>query len=48
MNKEYTHIHKTGYHSMPEEMYFDWLLVSLKAERAKFEDTRLQKYYFIN
>jgi len=42
MNKEYAHIHKIGYRSMPEEMYLDWL-VSLKTERAKYEDTRLQK-----
>lgn len=42
MNKEYTHIHKIGYRTMPEEMYLDWL-VSLKTERAKYEDTRLQK-----
>lgn len=42
MNKEYTHIHKIGYRSMPEEMYLDWL-VSLKTERAKYEDTRLQR-----
>lgn len=42
MDKEYTHIHKIGYRSMPEEMYLDWL-VSLKTERAKYEDTRLQK-----
>lgn len=42
MNKEYAHIHKIGYRSMPENMYLDWL-VSLKTERAKYEDTRLQK-----
>lgn len=42
MNKEYAHIHKIGYRSMPEDMYLDWL-VSLKTERAKYEDTRLQK-----
>ncbi|KPE49646.1 hypothetical protein AOB46_19195 [Chryseobacterium indologenes] len=42
MNKEYSHIHKIGYRSMPEEMYLDWL-VSLKTERSKYEDTRLQK-----
>ncbi|MGC4129276.1 MAG: hypothetical protein QM564_06885 [Bergeyella sp.] len=42
MNKEYTHIHKIGYRSMPEEMYLDWL-ISLKTERAKYEDTRLGK-----
>ncbi|KFF76237.1 hypothetical protein HX13_00570 [Chryseobacterium sp. P1-3] len=42
MNKEYAHIHKIGYRSMPEEMYLDWL-VSLKTERAKYEDTRLNK-----
>lgn len=42
MNKEYTHIHKIGYRSMPEEMYLDWL-VSLKTEKAKYEDKRLQK-----
>lgn len=42
MNKEYTYIHKIGYRSMPEEMYLDWL-VSLKTERSKYEDIRLQK-----
>lgn len=42
MNKEYTHIHEIGYRSMPEEMYLDWL-ISLKTEREKYEDTRLQK-----
>lgn len=42
MNLEYTHIHKIGYRSMPEEMYLDWL-VSLKTERSKYEDMRLQK-----
>lgn len=42
MNKEYAHIHKIGYRSMPKEMYLDWL-VSLKTERSKYEDTRLQK-----
>ncbi|WNI35924.1 hypothetical protein [Chryseobacterium sp. SG20098] len=42
MNKEYAHIHKIGYRSMPEEMYLDWL-VSLKTERSKYEDKRLQK-----
>ena len=42
MNKEYTHIHEIGYRSMPEEMYLDWL-VSLKTERAKYEDTRMSK-----
>ncbi len=42
MNKEYSHIHKIGYRSMPEDMYLDWL-VSLKTERSKYEDTRLQK-----
>ena len=42
MNKEYAHIHKIGYRTMPEEMYLDWL-VSLKTERSKYEDTRLQK-----
>lgn len=42
MNKEYTHIHEIGYRSMPEEMYLDWL-VSLKTERAKYEDTRMMK-----
>ncbi len=42
MNKEYTHIHEIGYRSMPEEMYLDWL-VSLKTERAKYEDTRMKK-----
>lgn len=42
MNKEYAHIHKIGYRSMPEDMYLDWL-VSLKTERAKYEDTRLKK-----
>lgn len=42
MNKEYTHIHKIGYRSMPEEMYLDWL-VSLKTERSRYEDIRLKK-----
>lgn len=42
MNKEYTHIHKIGYRTMPEEMYLDWL-VSLKTERSKYEDTRFKK-----
>ncbi len=42
MNKEYAHIHKIGYRSMPEDMYLDWL-VSLKTERAKYEDTRLKQ-----
>ncbi|MPS74680.1 MAG: hypothetical protein E2590_16220 [Chryseobacterium sp.] len=42
MNKEYAHIHQIGYRSMPENMYLDWL-VSLRTERAKYEDTRLQK-----
>ncbi len=42
MNKEYTHIHKIGYRTMPEEMYIDWL-VSLKTERSKYEDTRFKK-----
>ncbi|MBT2622848.1 hypothetical protein [Chryseobacterium sp. ISL-6] len=42
MNKEYAHIHKIGYRSMPQQMYLDWL-VSLKTERVKYEDTRLQK-----
>ncbi|WP_228412787.1 hypothetical protein [Chryseobacterium sp. G0162] len=42
MNKEYAHIHKIGYRSMPENMYLDWL-VSLKTERDKYEDKRLQK-----
>ena len=42
MNKEYTHIHEIGYRTMPEEMYLDWL-VSLKIERAKYEDTRMKK-----
>lgn len=41
MNKEYKHIHKIGYRNMPENMYLDWL-VSLKTERKKYEDTRLQ------
>lgn len=42
MNKEYAHIHKIGYRSMPENMYLDWL-VSLKSDRAKYEDKRLQQ-----
>ena len=42
MNREYTHIHEIGYRTMPEEMYLDWL-VSLKTERAKYEDTRMKK-----
>lgn len=42
MNKEYAHIHKIGYRSMPEDMYLEWL-VSLKTERTKYEDNRLQK-----
>lgn len=42
MNKEYTHIHEIGYRSMPEDMYLDWL-VSLRTERAKYEDTRMKK-----
>lgn len=41
MNKEYAHIHKIGYRSMPEDMYLDWL-ISLKTERGKYEDTRLK------
>ena len=41
MNKEYTHIHEIGYRTMPEDMYLDWL-VSLKTERAKYEDTRMK------
>ena len=42
MNKEYLHIHEIGYRSMPEEMYLDWL-VSLRNERDKYEDKRLNK-----
>ncbi|PWW27214.1 hypothetical protein DEU40_107160 [Chryseobacterium sp. AG844] len=42
MNKEYSHIHKVDYRSMPGEMYLD-LLVSLKTESAKYEDTRFLK-----
>ncbi|WP_223606819.1 hypothetical protein [Chryseobacterium sp. OSA05B] len=42
MNKEYAHIHKIGYRSMPENMYLDWL-VSLRKEREKYEDKRLFK-----
>lgn len=41
MNKEYKYIHKIGYRTMPENMYLDWL-VSLKTQRKKYEDTRLQ------
>ena len=41
MNKEYTHIQEIGYRSMPEDMYLDWL-VSLKTERAKYEDKRMK------
>lgn len=43
MQKEYAHIHAIGYRNMPESMYLDWL-VSLKKERAKYEDTRLQQH----
>ena len=41
MNKEYTHIQEIGYRSMPEDMYLNWL-VSLKTERAKYEDKRMK------
>lgn len=40
MNKEYGYIYEIGYRQMPEEMYLDWL-VSLKTERAKYENKKL-------
>jgi hypothetical protein len=39
--KEYSHIHQLGYRNMPENMYLNWL-VSLKEEREKYEDKKLQ------
>jgi hypothetical protein len=40
MNKLYAQIYQTGYHEMPEKMYFDWLL-SLQAEKEKYNNTKI-------
>lgn len=43
LEKEYGHIHKLGYRNMPENMYLNWL-VSLKEERSKYEDKKLNTF----
>lgn len=43
MNEEYTHIHKMGYRTMPENMYLDWLM-SLTDERDKYENKMIQNF----
>ncbi|WP_312171471.1 hypothetical protein [Chryseobacterium sp.] len=43
MNKEYGYIYEIGYRQMPEEMYLDWL-VSLKTERSKYENKKLNNF----
>ena len=36
MNREYAHIHKIGYRSMPEDMYLDgWYLSKQKGRSMK-------------
>lgn len=43
LEKEYAYIHEIGYRFMPEEMYLNWL-VSLKAERDKYENKKLDTF----
>ncbi|WP_312900743.1 hypothetical protein [Chryseobacterium taichungense] len=43
MKKEYGYIYEIGYRQMPEEMYLDWL-VSLKTERSKYENKKLNNF----
>lgn len=43
LQKEYAHIHQIGYRNMPEDMYLNWL-VSLKEERSKFENKKLNTF----
>lgn len=43
LEKEYLHIHELGYRNMPENMYLEWL-VSLKAERSKYENKNLNTF----
>lgn len=43
MNEEYTHIHKMGYRTMPENMYLDWLM-SLTTEREKYENKNIGNF----
>lgn len=43
LQKEYEYIHEMGYRNMPEEMYLNWL-VSLKVERAKYENKKLSTF----
>lgn len=43
LQKEYEHIHQIGYRNMPEDMYLNWL-VSLKEERSKFENKKLNTF----
>lgn len=40
---EYANIHMLGYRYMPEEMYLNWL-VSMKTERAKYENKKLTNF----
>ena len=43
LENQYKFIHKIGYRNMPEEMYLNWL-VSLKTERSKFENKKLNTF----
>lgn len=43
LEKEYASIHALGYRYMPEEMYLNWL-ISLKAERNKYENKKLSNF----
>ncbi|MCY1214269.1 hypothetical protein D3C87_62570 [compost metagenome] len=43
LEKQYAHIHEIGYRNMPEDMYLSWL-ASLKAERGKYENKRLNTF----
>lgn len=43
LEQEYAYIHKLGYRFMPEQIYLNWL-VSLKAERDKYENKKLTNF----
>lgn len=43
LEQEYANIHRLGYRNMPESMYLNWL-VSLKEERNKYEDKKLNTF----
>jgi hypothetical protein len=43
MTALYAQIHELGYRKMPEEMYLNWL-VSLKAERSKYENKNISNF----